>query len=412
MTIKSYYKFQLLLSSFLLSSLFIFETYTFFQAVSFLVSFVIFLLYVIKNKGKVYLRFSRMHIFMLMFILYSACSILWSVDAKNTIGQVTVLIKLFILISLLYPCFDEISGSNTLLKTIMYSGYLVSIYTIFYSGLQYSLNLFLSARRLVVSVMNVNGLGIIAALSLLVTLHYFVEKERSLLLFGAIPSFMMVIMSGSKKAFIILFAGIVLYFIINSLLSGATITKLFKIVLVVFLIFIGFFLVMRLSVFSGIVDRFSRFFGDGDTDNSSILRKQMIDIAIQNFKDHPIIGTGIGSSNSILSSRINFNAYYHNNFVELLSCGGLLGFIIYYILSYGFIVVSLLKARHNKDKQWKLIVSMVFVLLMSDYGMVSYYSKHMYIFYMLLFIYCERNCSNYFGDNKEKQKKYNKLIFM
>jgi len=60
--------------------------------------------------------------------------------------------------------------------------------------------------------------------------------------------------------------------------------------------------------------------------NSTIIRLSLIQTSVDVFKESPIIGNGFG----IVASKPPYYSYSHNNFLELLACYGLCGFILFY----------------------------------------------------------------------------------
>ena len=74
--------------------------------------------------------------------------------------------------------------------------------------------------------------------------------------------------------------------------------------------------------------------GTGYIDHSTAVRDQMRRVGLQVFKENPIVGIGFG--NTYLYGVEDYS-YFHDNYVEVLSSGGILGFIIYYGM-YGYII--------------------------------------------------------------------------
>jgi O-antigen ligase len=115
--------------------------------------------------------------------------------------------------------------------------------------------------------------------------------------------------------------------------------------------------------------------GEGNVDNSTIVRFQMIDEGINLFKERPFLGYGIDNYASIST----FSTYSHNNYIELLVGVGIFGTVIYYSL-YVSIFFKLIKfVRVNKIAG--LFISIILGLAILEYGLVTYYIE---IFVILL----------------------------
>ena len=92
---------------------------------------------------------------------------------------------------------------------------------------------------------------------------------------------------------------------------------------------------------------------------------------------------GIANANIYTLANYNNDHYLHNNYIELLACGGLTGFIIYYSV-WLYVFVTFLKYRKYRDMVYDICLVLLIIHLVMDYGSVSYYSKETY-FYLLIF---------------------------
>ncbi len=106
--------------------------------------------------------------------------------------------------------------------------------------------------------------------------------------------------------------------------------------------------------------------GYGDVEYSAEERLELAEGALQLFAASPFIGNGVDAVRSVLG------VYAHNNFVELLADGGVVGFVLYYAI---FFVLGY-KMVHIHDR-WLRIYGLFFLLLMLlyDLGGVFYYDK-------------------------------------
>ena len=148
-----------------------------------------------------------------------------------------------------------------------------------------------------------------------------------------------------------------------------------------------------MPIFSTVFDRFqmsiNSFTGQGKVDNSTRLRKAFIKAGINQFLKTPILGVGIGNSGYITEKATGWFTYLHNNYVELLATTGIIGFGLYYSV-YVYIIISCLKMISQKNKYINVVLVIMLLNVILEYGMVSYYSKNTYIYILLGLITLEK----------------------
>ncbi|MDD3267588.1 MAG: O-antigen ligase family protein, partial [Burkholderiales bacterium] len=108
-------------------------------------------------------------------------------------------------------------------------------------------------------------------------------------------------------------------------------------------------------------------FGQNNLDISSRIRFEMIEVGKTLFLSKPFLGYGIGSF-SIVSG---FDAYSHNNYIELLVGLGIIGMVLYYSMII-YIIYKLFIIRKFIDGN--PLLAILLSLLVIDYGLVSYNS--------------------------------------
>lgn len=121
------------------------------------------------------------------------------------------------------------------------------------------------------------------------------------------------------------------------------------------------------------------------TDDYSASARELVRIlAMQIWSRHKLFGVGTDGFRvyNNLGNKIS-GLYSHCNFTELLCNNGLIGFGLY----YSFYVYALLKSFRLKNEYSYLkcfISSSLIILLIMDYGQVSYYYIYYIAFYMLI----------------------------
>ena len=122
--------------------------------------------------------------------------------------------------------------------------------------------------------------------------------------------------------------------------------------------------------------------GDTDVDNSLLSRSNFIEIGLSIFKEHPLLGVGIDNAR-LFNYR---NVYMHNNFVEMLADGGIIGFCIYYSM-YVYLFVKYIKSRRTADEYYAICLIILIFMTAMHYAYVSYKTAGEY--YMLLICYMQ-----------------------
>ena len=194
--------------------------------------------------------------------------------------------------------------------------------------------------------------------------------------------------TASRKALVIVFIGVFLLFVFKNFNRNIFITIFWTIGISI----ISFLLIrwlMSLEAFSGIEKRMDGMValltGRGIVDSSSWLRYEYIKLGINIFKENPIIGVGIGNARIFVSSNYGYDAYLHNNYVELLANGGILGFTIYYYIYYS-VIKDVIKYFKYREKYIVVVIILLVMQLIMDYGSVSYYYKNTIFYFLIFFI--------------------------
>lgn len=124
------------------------------------------------------------------------------------------------------------------------------------------------------------------------------------------------------------------------------------------------------------------FFSDNErsSDNSLYRRRFFINLAKEMFKESPIFGKGLRTFGLKLMKEYGQSwAYSHNNYWQLLSELGIVGFVLYYWL-YGLCIVRLAKNFIKKKSPISgVFLVMLLMIMCMEYGFVDYYTKSVQI---------------------------------
>lgn len=318
------------------------------------------------------------------FIIFCLLSSTWAYSANLAISKGLTVFEIFICMSILYSHYYDKRNDEVLLKVIAISGTLIAVYCILHYGISTIFNLISTGGHLDGDIANQNSTGMICAFSFIICIFYlFDNKIYSLFL---IPLILIVAASTSRKALILLVIGTLSVLVIRAK-SKNFIYSMLRIIIIILFTILTLKIVMYLQLFSGVNERmeglFSFLTGSGKIDNSTILRQMMIKEGLAQFCKTPIFGIGIGNAGML---NIHGFRYLHNNFIELLACGGILGLISYYSI-YEYLIINLIKLRKYSNLTTKLIFILIILMLIMDYGAVNYYDKSTYFFFMVFYLH-------------------------
>ena len=128
------------------------------------------------------------------------------------------------------------------------------------------------------------------------------------------------------------------------------------------------------------------FLGAGEIDASTTTRLGLIADGLTWFKEKPIWGYGLSNFKALCAIYRSWGSVYyaHNNYVELLVDCGLVGTFIYYSLLIGLLVRGCVRWKTLNGQQL-MFLGMLLVMLICDYGMVTYFDIFSQLMYLLIY---------------------------
>lgn len=380
----------MLLTIALISSFFIFENNSKISLILIVISLLI-LVFSVSEKGiNKKIRIGKYHLLIGIFVLYCILSSIWSAYPERAIEKGITIFQILICFSILYNYYVRFYSSKKLLLCISLASICVSLYTIYFKGVVFILSGLSSGRRLEVDFANINSISGIVALGVII-LFYFIFYEKKYKYFPfCILNILIIAASGSRKALVLPIIGCFLMIIIKNLKNKNFILNIIKMIVCGIIFCIVVKLILEMPAFDMINTRVeglvASFRGKGEIDSSALNRKMMVLVGWEQFKKTPFLGVGIGNSGPVILAGTEYSdSYLHNNFVELLACGGIIGFFIYYSI-YFYIFYSFIKKWKYRTDISIICLVICLCLFILDYGQVSYYSKSTYFYFMVFFL--------------------------
>lgn len=375
----------------LLSSITIFSNDTWGRYVLMFATTAFFCLDLFLQRGKYRVYFHVFHVFMLTLISYTALSILWAIDIDDPITKSFTFTQIFICMWVLYNYYVRRNSIDELLSAVKWTGYIISVYSLYYYGFSNVLSMMNSGIRLDNDYANVNTIGMSAAYSIIIQIDEFLRNKKiSWASLFCIPAFIMVIATQSRKALLILLISIAMLLILRNYNPRKVFINIIRMVASL-IIFIGMLRFLSdLEMFAGINHRMeylvAMLTGEGQIGASAMIRQKMIELGLEQFWQSPFFGIGIGCPHIIANQYLRFDAYLHNGFVEMLAAGGIIGFFIYYG-AFVYLFLKMYKMKTIEDKNKILCFVLLVTLFFREYAMVSLYSKSTYFYFMIFFLF-------------------------
>ena len=204
-----------------------------------------------------------------------------------------------------------------------------------------------------------------------------------------IPAIFIVAASGSRKALIFTVVGCLL--IIIQRYSSKNIVKNVLRYLLIAVIAISLIRILsKFEIFSVINERMEGLIalitGHGSVDSSADKRNAYMNAAFSQFLHSPVVGIGMDNCRLVIQKLFGYATYSHNNFAELLCNGVIIGFVIYYSMNVQCLW-TMIKYRKINDMYTPICITLLIVLLIMDWGQISYYSKSTYFYYMVFYLH-------------------------
>lgn len=341
---------------------------------------------ILKHNGLDF-HFGEFHAYMFIFALYSLISSLWAREPAYAIEKGITLLELLVVFSMLYACYYR-AGIERLLKIIMWSGLILGIYTVIFVGVDTLRDTLQDESRLENSFANINVIGMACCSSTIIALYFFKQEKNLINLVFCIPALFVVAGSGSRKALVMLILGILFIFLYQNKDKRSKF-KFRKIIVSLITLVVVFYIAAESGLFAGSLNRFdgliASFTGEGKVDSSSALRSFYRLLGFGQLLETPLLGIGMGNARLLALAYTGHDCYLHCNYAELAANGGVIALILYY-----WIYIPILRNEWAASKYnylAPLILVIVVIHLVMDYGAVSYYSKTTYFLLMVVMLH-------------------------
>ena len=380
-----------LITAFMLSSFLVFDKYEWGKYSFFLCAVLIFSLNIIKRGFNLHIRITPFIVLFGIFVAYTTLTAFWSLSYSDTLTMSRTLLRILVCFSLVYWSYMDETDPEKLIYCMVFSSYFVGLYTIFFFG--FSSIIHASDDILLEeSFANINAIAVFIAIGVVCELYLVLYRGPRLYSLLSLMSIVIIAASQSRKAIVVTVLGVMALILFRFSTSKNLAYRILEIVFLLLLTLTAVYFIAKLPIFSSVNKRLdmmiNSFLGQGKMDHSSLIRNDMRELGYEYWLQRPIRGFGFGATHIIAYRNLNVDTYLHNNYIELLASGGILGLISYYSMHI-YLIAHYFKLRKTDERWFVIGIILIGLILISDYGKVSYYSKTGLFELMLLFIILE-----------------------
>ncbi len=314
-----------------------------------------------------------------VFILYGAMNIFLGNVINADVAR-TMVISLFLNLLMIYAIVQYIHMQNDIQKTLTITE--LGIFTTAFVVVLLSLKTITSGRLGGGTEINANVLSILCVYGFILCLYLrkIGKLTRQSYLFRLAFYFISVLLTGSRKGLIMIFlASMIVAFFNNKkkALRIAVVGLVSVVVTYVAIMNIGFLY----NIIGVRIENMLVYLVKGTATEGSLLsRLELVDIARPYIERKPWTGygfdcfktiSGVGGDGKVSAGE--FGYYAHNNYIELLFGGGIIGLVLYYIPMV-YLLKKLFKKR-TVDKCVPYLLALFISKLAVEYAYVSYYER-------------------------------------
>lgn len=336
----------------------------------------------------------------LLYVGFGVLSLIWSANYSDTMSKIRTMAILCVALVIILRWILCYHAYEAILFAIIAGALSESVYLLYLYGISGMIESILDgSERIGWMINNVNAIGNSVSLGIVAVVGYAVLSKKRLILLCLIPMGITFIAAGSRTATISVVVGCLIIVHAHIKCTTSVSRKFLNILIGIIIVFILWNALKNIPAFRQIILRIENAFsviGGGEStlkENSAQTRMEYIELGWAYFLESPLIGHGLGCAGYALKSVYGYITYLHNNYIEILASGGIIGFLLFYAPYYITFKSHIRRMRYTSGKDIVLTIS--FALLCTDlvaqFGTVVYYSK---IEFLLLALWFAIDASN------------------
>lgn len=322
------------------------------------------------------------NVMMALFIAYALLSSTWVISQEGVNDRMSGMFQLAILYLTIRMNIQSMKDLRVILNAIIVGTIIMCLYTVYYYGLGYIIDQIAVGGRIGQEINQVNGMGLYCAILIVAMLYMVVYEKKWIYLVFAPLAVVILLGCGSRKGFMLAFIGvfIVLFFRSGNKKILFVLGALMVLAIMIYMVYEfaeSNYFFYRISQALALID------SNEVTENSIMVRSQMISYGLELFKQSPIKGYGLMQYEHFYELVYGSRRPPHSTYIQVLVSFGSIGFVLYYGI-YVYFVKNIVVCLKKNIRYAVLMASIVVVMLFNDTGANMLNHKYAYIFFALL----------------------------
>ena len=322
-----------------------------------------------------------------LYTLFAALSYVWCSNTNLYFSAMRSIIQITVISLSVFMVMSSSDDPTTLFeKAVYFSGWAIIVYAVLKTSpsewgkiLKETVNLSSDQNRFGYSIgMHPNSAGFSISMFLIFDVYYYARTKKKHVILQILSLAVLLALTKSRTPMLILAGGLLLFVVLYKRMSiKHVVTILCAAAGVVVLIYVSLKVDFLFKIYGARLKSLLNIFSGEGTDASVTGRLRLQEMAIQAFKKDPVKGVGIGNFAFFNDVGRGTKGYYaHNNYCELLADIGFVGTVLYYLPFVSTLVALLYKLKNDSENRMilSLLVSVIAMILVGDFGEMSYLS--------------------------------------
>ncbi len=329
----------------------------------------------------------RAYLTLVLFVIYAFITSLWAVNPEGVNSTVSTLAQLLVLFIVIRLNIRDERSFKVFLNALYTGSLIMCLYTILFYGPAEIISRISQGLRIGDEINQANSLGFYSVNLSLFALYYVMVQKKYIHIVSVLASVLVLLGSGSRKCFLVLAMGFALLLIFKSK-KGKMVRFLVVLLLCLYALYFIEIMAENNYFFYRISEMIKVFsFGAKEYDDNSIAtRLNMIELAIDLFKENPIFGYGSKQYEHFYALTYGLRRPPHSTFFQLIVSYGSIGALLFYS-NHVYAVVQIVKSIIKKNKYATVMIITFASVFMNEFASNMLTDKFTFIYLALFTAY-------------------------